>query len=374
MKGLRVAVLASGDTLLIPRPQLLSAELARHGFEVALYAGRHNEGLEFNPTWLPRTYFMDSTALPRKLRTLGLWLSAAKVARYRPDVIVGFDMAIVPAILAKWLWRRSRAVAYHLEYYTERKGFSGYWIEFLKRFEHQCDLIVDVDEGRLKRRIATWRRVGDTVVIRNFYPRKSAAELRPEREAGPTRFVFIGSVRPQNNPVALLRAAGRSTRPLQLDLFLTGDAATIVELRETAARLGLDGAVAVHDSVPRSEMMTLLSRFDVGTVWYPFVDLRGDEAFAHENCAPNKLGEYLASGLAILATNNASLRLVEERGFGRQCDPGDSASIDRALAALADPRIREAAKVKVRRAFEVWANYETECAPFINKLNGWSKC
>ena len=80
-----------------------------------------------------------------------------------------------------------------------------------------------------------------------------------------------------------------------------------------------------------------------------------------KHCAPTKLYEYLACGLAVLGSDNDSLRdVVEREGVGRCARGEEPRDLGRALDELLSGDLAEM-KARARRRFAETYSYERCC-------------
>lgn len=108
--------------------------------------------------------------------------------------------------------------------------------------------------------------------------------------------------------IELVAAMGAVRKDVHLVMLGYGDAAFF----ETLAReAGAGDRVHILPAVPWDELLLWSASADVGIIPYQPVDLN------HENCSPNKLFEFIAARLPILANDLKYLKLVVEgEGFG----------------------------------------------------------
>ena len=89
-----------------------------------------------------------------------------------------------------------------------------------------------------------------------------------------------------------------------------------------------DGRIDYRGRVDFGEVMRLMGSAAVGVVC-------NQARFDYQNALPNKLFEYMAAGLPVVCSDFPQWReLVETYRCGVLCDPGDPASIGRAVEAL----------------------------------------
>lgn len=169
------------------------------------------------------------------------------------------------------------------------------------------------------------------------------APWRPEGlPPGQVLAVYAGARGPANGLVQLLRAA----LLLQLEaapvtLLLVGEGAETAALRTQAIDWGLHN-VRFLDPLPKPRLAGLLAGADIGLQCLAPVP-----AFA-ELTAPNKLMDYLAAGLPVVANlGGAAARLLAgpegEGPCGIATPPGDALALAAAISALADDPARRAA-------------------------------
>jgi glycosyltransferase involved in cell wall biosynthesis len=121
------------------------------------------------------------------------------------------------------------------------------------------------------------------------------------------------------------------------------------ELRALIAREGLAGRVRIVGPVPPGEVVVAARRATVGVIPYEPVGLNNTYT------TPNKLFDYMAAGLPVVASRLPELTRFVERGeMGLTFPPGDPAALAAALnEILADPeryrRMRERSQEAGRR-------------------------
>ena len=103
------------------------------------------------------------------------------------------------------------------------------------------------------------------------------------------------------------------------------------ELRAIAEEMGIETRVHLLDPVPSDVLLTMAAQADVG------VTLLEDISLNHRLALPNKLFEYLAAGVPVVASDLPEIRRVLEdcRG-GIVCDPSEPSSIAAGLQAAVD--------------------------------------
>jgi glycosyltransferase involved in cell wall biosynthesis len=159
---------------------------------------------------------------------------------------------------------------------------------------------------------------------------------------------------------ALLRAEGAKLR-----LLLVGEGSEKPRLQAEAAAAGLDD-LSFLDPLPKPRLAALLAGSQIGVQCLAPVP-----AFA-EWTAPNKLMDYLAAGLPVVAAaDGQAARLLADGPCGIATAPGDAPALARALAALAASPARRAALATAARAQAVrrW-DRRLQAARFCDLVEG----
>lgn len=147
----------------------------------------------------------------------------------------------------------------------------------------------------------------------NFDPQAGHNLLRQKLQLSPQRriLLFQGGFAPYRNLENLILAMSR-VRSSDVDLVLMGFGDHGEQLRTLARRRGLlEKRVHLLPAVPQSELLEHSASADLGVIPYPHVDLNS------YYCTPNKLFEFIQSGLPILANESPELiRFVDKEGFG----------------------------------------------------------
>jgi len=155
-----------------------------------------------------------------------------------------------------------------------------------------------------------------------------------------------------------------------VDLVMMGPGDFAEKLKQKAASSGLlDKRIYFLPAVPQSELLQHSASADIGIIPYPHVDLNS------LYCTPNKLFEFIAAALPMLANDSPELnRFVREQGFGmtrRMNTPkAIAAAIDGAFASPEHSTWRNNLR-KHRHAF-AWKAQKTGYVQRMNAL--LSKC
>lgn len=170
--------------------------------------------------------------------------------------------------------------------------------------------------------------------VPNAVPKRHARErsgrAEPKRRRGRVEFLYQGIFAPTRGIERLIRAWAQVTP--EAVLVLRGpEGAYKDEMRRLAASEGLsDERVLFDDPVSEDQLVQAASRSDVGVIPYEPANIN------NKFCCPNKLSQYLAAGLPILANGTDFVRsIVAESESGLCVDFTDERALVDAINELA---------------------------------------
>jgi glycosyltransferase involved in cell wall biosynthesis len=146
----------------------------------------------------------------------------------------------------------------------------------------------------------------------------------------------------------------------------SGSANEINAFQQQVTGLGLNQEVDLREGIPMQQMPMVLRECDAGLIAY------GRELGV--DSLPNKLFEYMAAGLPIIAPTYSPeiCRIIESENCGITADFEDPQSVSKAMLTLAQnpDRAREMGQ-NSRKAFEQRHNWEVEVHPLIDRIQSW---
>jgi glycosyltransferase involved in cell wall biosynthesis len=285
--------------------------------------------------------------------------------RLRPDAVHAHDAAMLAPG-----WLGARATGADLVYDSHelatgvpyREALWGRGIAALERFVvPRCRAVITVSEGiaaRLERRYSLPRR---PAVVRNL---PDPAETDPDFEApdlrerlglgaGTPLVLHLGATARDRGCESLVRAMASAPGAHLLFLGAEGDYAD--SLAGLAQAEGLSGRIHFLPPVPVAEIRAHVRQADVG------VSLLEDTCENHRLALPNKVFEYLAAGIPVVAADLPELhRLLAEAPGARLADPADPEAVGSAIreaielgdAALPAPESWEAEGRRLASVYE----------------------
>lgn len=148
---------------------------------------------------------------------------------------------------------------------------------------------------------------------------------------------FVGTLKPWHGTELLLETFAEAGRD-DWRLEICGDGPERARLERIAAELGIAGRTDFHGAVAPAEIPALLGNLDVAVAPYPAPASEDGHYFS-----PLKVYEYLAAGIAVVASAIGELPALLDGGNGLTVPPGDVAALAAALTTLAeDPDLRDA--------------------------------
>ena len=198
---------------------------------------------------------------------------------------------------------------------------------------------------------------GDTQLLTEFLAHRAGRPL----------VISAGSVNDSDKPFGrLLEIVGRAQRALVfVGIFSNVDARQLAAMRQEAGvRLAHVPHVLLGPQA-RSAVIACLAQADVGLIDYAYATCPTEN---QRYCAPTKFYEYMAKGLAIVTSDNPSLRdIIEKEQIGFCAADDEAVSFARALdRAVADPDALARMKLRAGRAFAAHYCYEMLCEPVVS--------
>ncbi len=166
--------------------------------------------------------------------------------------------------------------------------------------------------------------------------------------------LYQGGIGAERGSDVLVRALAHLPAHVGLVLIGPGKAEFLDSLRAIADASGVASRLLLHPPVDQAELFRLTCSADVGVVVYQ--NTNRNNYF----CAPNKLYEYAAAGLPMVAADLPPIReFLESYDCGAMIDPTDPASVAQAvLSLLGDPARLEQCRRNALAAVQVecWEN------------------
>jgi len=265
----------------------------------------------------------------------------------RPDVIHAHDAAMLAPGLAAARLAGARLVYDSHELATSVPYRERAWAWFVAGIERavvpRCAAVITVSDGIAARIAQRYRLAATPTVVRNVSALTLGGEGTLRRRLGldadAPLVLHQGAPAADRGCETLVAAVAR--RPGVSVAFLGDPEPGYGErLGAAIAAAGVADRVRTLPSVPLRDLLANTAQADVG------VTLLADTCENHRLALPNKLFEYIAAGIPVIASALPETeRLVDAYGVGWCVPPGDpealAAAIDASIAARGDAGLRE---------------------------------
>jgi len=187
----------------------------------------------------------------------------------------------------------------------------------------------------------------------------------PKSEDGRCRFIFQGGFAAMRG-LDLLIDSWPDTDERAILLLRGPDCRYKDEMIHRARRTGLLGKrILFPKAVDVDELVVASREGDVALVPY------APSGNNHVHCCPNKLSQYMAAGMPILANNTSFVRhILEDAQAGLVTDFSKAANIAAAVSWFIDnPRLRQIMGKRANRYFRESFNWNVVSAPMYERLS-----
>ncbi len=320
----------------------------------------------FNPRWvrLIRDTVEEIGADLVLCRDLPLAPTALYVAR-KQGIPVVLDMAENYPAMIRDLWTTRARGAWD---WLVRNPRLVEWVETwtLPRVDHIL-VVVEESRDRLERQGVP---AGRITVVSNT-PEKARVDRFSRSRTGPGRakdglsLVYLGLMERARGVGTALDAL-RIARDggLAATLTLIGEGIHLEDFRAQGKELGLvhEGAVDFTGYLPHDRALEVVARADVGLVPH-----HANESW--NTTIPNKLFDYMAAGLAVVASDTTPVeRVLLETGSGRVFRDRDAGHLAKVLEGLAREDVAKQMGEAGRRAIVDRYNWEADTRRLLDAL------
>jgi len=260
----------------------------------------------------------------------------ARILRLRPDVVHAHDAAmLLPGLLGARL-TGARLVYDSHELATGVRYRSRDWARFVAALERlgvpRADAVVTVTDGIAERLQVRYGLRERPHVVRNACALEAGAPdgtLRRSLGVGDAPLVLHQGAPAEGRGCELLVRAMGELAGVHLVFLGDGEPDFERRLREEARAAGVHERVHLVPGVPLERLLARTAEADVG------VALLQDDCENHRLALPNKLFEYAAAGVPVVASDLPELRrVVDGHRLGALVPPGDRTALVHALRAV----------------------------------------
>lgn len=298
-------------------------------------------------------------------------LRALLIAARKPaDVYIAHDLETLPvAVLAKAMsGGRSLYDAHELYVETPRVQSSRLarrrWAAIERTLIGRADHVMTVSDSiarELTRRYGIARPSILLNVPDEAQPNDTPRDLRAELEVPPasTLVLHLGYLQPYRGLEQVIAAMARCPQAV-LVLMGDGDASYVSSLRELVDEMGVGSRAHFLPLVPPDQVVVNARSADLG------VTMTQPASLSYRAVLPNKLFQYLAAGLPVLASEFPELtQIVRGHDVGVTCDPSDPQAIAAAIREVTRDPARYAELRRNALACSETFNWATESSKLL---------
>lgn len=245
------------------------------------------------------------------------------------------------------------------------------------KYSHIPDIVIDVETNRARIRKEIFKLKRLPYVLLNTLPHNGM----PTRKKSGELSSLVGFKFPENTPIIIYTGGSGTEKPFYrlIDIIkhvqgncfflsiINTDDNEIRKFEQYAEGNLNKNSYKFCSSIQRIKILETIWEADCGLIDYSYTV---QPTFNQKYCAPTKLFEYMASGLAIAGSNNESLRSIIEDNCIGLCADDDSVEnfakkIDLIISDLNSLRIRK------ERSFDLFTTrycYEKINYPVINEI------
>lgn len=234
-------------------------------------------------------------------------------------------------------------------------GLNDLEIEFWRDFEKD-QLLGNISAVTVSPGIAKWHESEFDVVfevVPNFEPLKNGVTISTSTQI-PVKYVYYGGCAPEKNLKQLLMSWNISKQTATL-CVVAKENSDRLQLEDFWRSLNFrDSEVTFFSYGDATNVCEFLKQFDVGVLPYNY-------EYPYSEASPNKFGQYIAAGLAVVANHQGFVsELVVNNGLGHVVDLSNPREAANQLLKISDPKTIDNFKFNALRAFQDdlhWENY-----------------
>lgn len=203
-----------------------------------------------------------------------------------------------------------------------------------------------------------------TFVVPNFVSKLSLADSTPATKNFKSKFVFLGRFESNRGIELLVESWEIYDIPYILDLYISNT--RDIPLR-VLNLIQSSKFIRLKEAVNEDEIISTLNSYDVGIIPYNY-------PYPYSECSPNKFGQYIASGLAVMTNDqNFIKKVTEDFSIGVVFNWGNSSSFHSAIEKITNEIDLRNFKTNSVKAFKVNLNFESQVRPLFLSLESDSR-
>jgi len=183
------------------------------------------------------------------------------------------------------------------------------WRKYEKKSVRQADCVITVVDEMKNRLVQNGAPEAKIIILENT-PLLSSVTTRNPGESEVFNLVYVGGVTQHRGLQYVIRGLALMEKGLKWHFTIAGDGRYLPELKALTVRVGIDEHVSFEGKIEKQQAESLIRRSDLAVL--PHV-----RSVQSDNSSPNKLFEYMAAGVPVLASDCISIkRVIDETGSG----------------------------------------------------------
>jgi len=368
--GAPICMLARNNWRHLPPARRMAEALASAGRPVEFYfAGRPSDldeqvaGVTYH--CLPLDWRAAGSGAERLRRELAWGARFLRIAtRHHVELFYAHNISAVPWVALAAASRHRPWVYQAHEYMTAQdcSSINRIYLELERLLARKASLVLCPEPTRARLMAVEQRLQQMPLVVRNaanVVPVRRNDTLRRWSGATGRLVLYQGGIDATPQMLALVRSVTQWDPGDCLILLGWSSADSRAAIERTASEFGISARVRFHGHVPHEQVWPLVCGADIGLVLYSSANM--NERYA----APNKLGEYLMAGLAIVYTRCDGLSdLLGGRSFAREVTEPCASAFATAMQSLTGDTLSMAQRAAREYAESEYA-FEVQARPAI---------
>jgi glycosyltransferase involved in cell wall biosynthesis len=295
-------------------------------------------------------------------------LLESEALEFPADVVVAHDLPML-AIGAACARRHGAHLIYDSHELFAEQGFSpsarNRMIAIERELIVHCDAVITVNDSIAAVMAARYAlpRVHVILNAAPFHGKRPSGRLHRELGLAPhVRIVLLQGVLSVRRNLRTLVQAAKVLRGRDAVLVFLGDGPEAAALQETARASGVSDLVHLHPRVAQERLLDFTTEAALGVIPYQ------PDCENNRLCTPNKLFEFIAAGVPVIATDLPELRrFIADMGIGLVGDTSTAETLSALLIeALDDAQRLQSWRARVQDLASTRVNWAIEAARLLS--------
>lgn len=290
---------------------------------------------------------------------------ARKTLELCPEAIVCVELCGVLSGVIIRILRRSILFVFDCNELFMHMGMNRFkkigWSPIHSLAFRKADIVIHAEENRLLYCKQHYASSAKHVLLENL-PRVNINNLKSSSHSDCIRVVYLGALIPSRHCEEIVLAFSEiHSNTAICDLIGFGEEEYTNSLNSLISKNNITN-VRILPPVSNNDMLNVLLKYDVGLAFYNNINLN------QYYCAPNKVYDYIVTGLAVITNDYPGLlSVIQENNVGVCLSDVTSESIRLALEKIARERTGQNITSEIKNRY-IWSNQEeTYLSIFLHK-------